>query len=78
MSTKASQIMALHREGKCTRDIALQVYGEVTESRLAYVRIVARQRNGNGRFDEVTNAERGQIIKGRSLLLRGPTRRDIG
>ena len=46
--TKASQIMALAAQGLSTRAIALEVYGEATPSRMAYVRIVARQRKGSG------------------------------
>lgn len=46
MTTKAAAIMALHAQGLTTREIALQVYGEATPSRMAYVRIVRFQRKG--------------------------------
>ena len=49
-TTKASQIMALHAEGKSTREIARRVFAtdSPTESNLAYVRVVVGQRRGGG------------------------------
>lgn len=47
--SKAERIMALHAKGLSTREIALAVYGEITESRKAYVRIVKGQRKGRAR-----------------------------
>jgi hypothetical protein len=53
MTTKASQIMALHKQGHTTRVIAEIVYGLTDEipyktwdQRMAYVRIVVKQRKG--------------------------------
>lgn len=52
--TKASQIMALHAQGLSTREIALEVYGEAIDKRMAYVRIVVRQRKGGTGITEAT------------------------
>lgn len=56
--TKASQIMALHKQGKTTRQIAEAVYGlqpdcmpKVVDKYMAYVRVVVRQRKGSGRSE---------------------------
>ena len=49
--TLAAQIMKLHASGRSTREIALAVYGEAGKSRMAYVRVVARQRKGKGASD---------------------------
>lgn len=48
MTTKAATIMRLHAAGLSTREIALAVYGEALDKRMAYVRIVVRQRKGSG------------------------------
>ena len=45
--TKAAEIMALAAQGLSTREIALKVYGEATEGKLAYVRVVSKQRRGS-------------------------------
>lgn len=51
--TKKDQIMALHREGRTTRQIACEVYGlpldapkKVADRKMAYIRVVIRQRKG--------------------------------
>ena len=51
--TKKAQIMALHAQGKATREIACEVYGisleapaHVLDTPMAYVRVVTRQRKG--------------------------------
>ena len=51
--TKAARIMALHRAGKTTREIAASVYGlredapsAEIDDKMAYVRVVVRQRKG--------------------------------
>lgn len=53
--TKSAQIMALHKRGKTTREIAMAVYGlapdptrQVIDRKMAYVRVVLRQRKGQG------------------------------
>ncbi len=51
--TKAATIMALHAEGKTTKQIAEAVYGAqlsyaAWDRRMAYVRVVLRQRQGGG------------------------------
>ena len=55
MATKKSQILALDREGKTPREIAIIVYGldsslpaRDIDRKAAYVRVVVRQRKGNG------------------------------
>lgn len=51
--TKAARIMELHAQGKSTRQIAVEVYGVPEDAayaewdkRMAYIRIVVRQRKG--------------------------------
>ena len=65
--TKAAQIMALAAQGLSTRAIALEVYGEATPSRMAYVRIVVGQRkDGKGRTQadiRWTNSEEGRKVR---------------
>ena len=55
MFTKAQMIMDLHAKGKTTRQIALAIYGpmagKVLQTKMAYVRVVCRQRGGSGRSD---------------------------
>ena len=48
--TKSAQIMALHKQGKTTREIALKIYGAGCDVRvkMAYVRVVVNQRKGSG------------------------------
>lgn len=57
--TKAEQIMRLHRQGKTTRGIATAVYGlpddapnSITDKRMAYVRVVLRQRQGHSSLSD--------------------------
>ncbi len=56
--TKKEQIMALHKQGKTTRQIAEAVYGlkpdcmaKTIDKYMAYVRVVTRQRKGSGRSE---------------------------
>ncbi len=56
MTTKAQQIMDLHKQGKTTRQIAEAVYGKqpdhaAWDRKQAYVRVVVRQREGFGRSE---------------------------
>ena len=44
--TKVARIMAMHKRGKTTKEIAIEVYGKASESATAYVRVVTRQRKG--------------------------------
>lgn len=71
MTTKAAQIMALHQQGKTTREIALEVYGEATASQLAYVRIVVYQRKGTG----VSPADRRYVGAHRAEINANASRR---
>ena len=45
--TKAARILALHAKGKTIHEIAMAVYGEASDKRMAYVRVVTRQRRGS-------------------------------
>ena len=56
MSSKKDRIMALHKQGKTTRQIAAKIYLLQTDApsdewdrKMAYVRVVIRQRKGTGR-----------------------------
>ena len=48
MTTKAERILTLARADLTTRQIAEAVYGEATKGKMAYVRVVTRQRKGGG------------------------------
>lgn len=54
MMTKAQKILELHQAGKTTREIATRIYGiprnapkAVADKKMAYVRVVIRQRRGS-------------------------------
>ena len=66
MTTKVALIMALHAEGKTTRQIAEAVYGNLTsyaerDRKMAYVRVALRQRKNNGK----SKADRAYDLKQR-------------
>ena len=51
MTTKSARIMALHKEGRSTREIVHAIYGQSAvnyRTRCAYVRVVVNQRKGTG------------------------------
>ena len=64
--TKAAQIMALWRRDPelSTRQLAEAIYGAATESRVAYVRVVIRQRKDGGESEH----DRKYRGKNRELL----------
>ena len=58
MTSKKDLILALHAQGKTTREIAKAVYGvpdsapqKVADRKMAYIRVVLRQRKGGGASD---------------------------
>ena len=58
MTTKKNRILALHAQGKTTREIAKAVYGvpdsapgKVADRKMAYVRVVTKARKNAGRSE---------------------------
>jgi hypothetical protein len=68
--TKAAQIRELFRQGKSTREIAIQVFSldenspmQLIEAKMAYVRVAARQRSHEYIPPEVTNPKAEEIMR---------------
>jgi hypothetical protein len=84
MATKKLQILALDREGKTPRDIAIIVYGldsglsaRDIDRKAAYVRVVVRQRKGSGlsAFDRAYRKTDAAKISHRKRMRRWQKRR---
>jgi hypothetical protein len=79
--TKAAQIRELFRQGKSTREIAMQVFSldenspkQLVEAKMAYVRVAARQRSREYISPEVTKPKAQEIME---LLGFGKSAREI-